>query len=66
VTEKIEEYLHAGVSLIWVIEPEIRIVDVYRKSGAIARLRENDELLGEDVLPGFRCRVADLFPEVTR
>jgi Uma2 family endonuclease len=63
---KIEEYLQAGLSLIWVIEPEIRIVDVYRKSGEITRLRESDELRGEDVLPGFRCRVADLFPARAR
>jgi Uma2 family endonuclease len=62
VSEKIEEYLHAGVSLIWVVDPEIRIVDVYRKNGEISRLREADELLGHDVLPNFRCRVADLFP----
>jgi Uma2 family endonuclease len=66
VSEKIEEYLQAGVSLIWVIDPEIRIVDVYRKNGEIRRLREADELLGDDVLPGFRCRVADLFPATAK
>lgn len=64
VFEKIEEYQEAGVSLIWVIDPEIRIVQVYRKNGEIVRLRESDELSGEDVLPGFRCRVAELFPPV--
>jgi Uma2 family endonuclease len=63
VAEKIEEYMHAGVSLIWVIEPELRLVDVYRKNGVNTRLRETDELLGEDVLPGFHCRIAELFPE---
>ncbi|HWG44930.1 MAG TPA: hypothetical protein VN688_19330 [Gemmataceae bacterium] len=25
-------------------------------------MRENDELDGEDVVPGFRCPVRDLFP----
>ena len=64
VAEKIEEYRNAGVSLIWIIEPLLRIVDVYRKSGVNSRLREGDELLGEDVLPGFRCRVSELFPEL--
>jgi Uma2 family endonuclease len=64
VNEKIEEYLRAGVAMIWIIEPELRIVDVYRKSGVNTRLRETDELLGEDVLPGFSCRVTELFPEV--
>jgi Uma2 family endonuclease len=64
VAEKIEEYRDAGVSLIWVIEPELRIVDVYRKDGTVSRLRESDELSGEDVLPGFHCPVAELFPEI--
>jgi Uma2 family endonuclease len=62
---KVEEYLQAGVPLVWVIDPENRVVDVYRKNGTISRLRESDELLGEDVLPGFHCRVADLFPART-
>jgi Uma2 family endonuclease len=65
VAEKIEEYLRAGVSLVWIVEPELRIVDVYKKNGLTSRLRETDELLGEDVLPGFRCKVAELFPEVS-
>jgi Uma2 family endonuclease len=64
VAEKIEDYRQAGVALIWVIEPELRIVDVYRMNGVNSRLREADELSGEDVLPGFICRVAELFPEL--
>jgi Uma2 family endonuclease len=64
VAEKIEEYRQAGVALIWVVEPELRIIDVYRMNGVNSRLREADELSGEDVLPGFRCRVAELFPEL--
>ena len=64
VAEKIEEYRQAGVSLIWIIEPVLRIVDIYRKSGLNSRLREGDELLGEDVLPGFRCLVVELFPDL--
>lgn len=64
VAEKIEEYLQAGVPMVWIIEPELRIVDVYRKSGINSRLREGDELLGEDVLPGFRCKVAELFAHI--
>ncbi len=51
-----------GVSLVWIIEPELRIIDVYRKNGVNSRLRETDELLGEDILPGFGCKVAEFFP----
>jgi Uma2 family endonuclease len=59
--QKIEEYLRAGVRLVWVINPESRTVLIYRADGSINGLREQDELSGEDVLPGFRCRVAELF-----
>ena len=50
--------------MVWIVEPELHIVDVYRQNGVNRRLRETDELSGEDVLPGFRCRVAELFPEL--
>jgi Uma2 family endonuclease len=62
VDEKIEEYLRAGVRLVWVISPRNHTIRVYRLDGTSQSLREADELSGEDVLPGFRCRVADLFP----
>jgi Uma2 family endonuclease len=61
--EKVEEYLRAGVRLVWVVLPDIRAVHVYRADGTTGRFREHDELSGEDVLPGFRCKVIDLFPK---
>jgi Uma2 family endonuclease len=62
--EKIEEYLTAGVRLVWVVHPDVQRVDVYRLDGSTAILRTNDELNGENVVPGFRCQVADLFPKL--
>ncbi len=59
---KIEEYLRAGVRLVWVVDPEVRTVEVYRGDGTTQRLRENDRLSGEDVLVGFECQIASLFP----
>ena len=58
---KVQELLAAGVRLIWVVIPADRRVEVHRLRGPGTILRENDELTGEDVLPGFRCRVGDLF-----
>jgi len=58
---KIEEYLSAGVRLIWVIIPATRTVNIYRLNGTTARLREGDNLDGEDVLPEFRYRIEQLF-----
>jgi hypothetical protein len=47
-----------------VVYPGTRRVVVYRKAGGVSRLGPADELRGEDVLPGFACRVADLFAGV--
>ena len=61
VEEKVNEWLGAGVRLLWVVNPRTRQVRVYRANGSDVILRENDELSGEDVVTGFRCRVGDLF-----
>lgn len=66
VDEKIEEYLAAGVPLVWEVIPETRVVYVHRKDGTVTKLHLSDELTGEDVLPGFHCRVADFFPETEK
>ena len=58
---KVEEYLAAGVRLVWLINPDKRIVQVYRPDHSILQLTAEGELSGEDVLPGFRCSIADLF-----
>jgi Uma2 family endonuclease len=58
---KLAEYLEAGVRLIWVVYPMTRTVDVVRPTGQNSRLREGDTLDGEDVLPAFSLRVAEIF-----
>lgn len=66
VDEQIEEYLRAGVLLIWIINPQDHVVTIYRKDGTTRRLRVGDELNGEDVVPGFRCLVDELFPHIDK
>jgi Uma2 family endonuclease len=61
VEEKVREYRQAGVRLVWVVVPPSRSVLVRRLDGTIAEMLEGGELSGEDVVPGFRCRVADIF-----
>jgi Uma2 family endonuclease len=66
VLAKVEEYLGAGVSLVWIVNPNTRTVQIYRREQSEARfLHEDDELTGEDVLPDFRCQVRDIFPRAT-
>jgi len=58
---KVTEYLKAGVRQVWLISPEHRTVTIYSSPTEVKVLQGADELDGGDVIPGFRCRVADLF-----
>jgi Uma2 family endonuclease len=60
VDEKVDEWLRAGVQLIWVINPRGRNATVIRPDADPRKLTERDELTGDPVLPGFACRIADL------
>ena len=61
VFDKIGEYLDVGVRLVWIIDPEEKRAVVYRPPLEASPLGPDDHLDGEDVVPGFRCRLADLF-----
>ena len=60
---KIRRYQIAGVSIVWAINPPARTVEVYHpnQTGPVQVLRINDELSGEDVIPGFTMPVKALF-----
>jgi Uma2 family endonuclease len=64
--EKLADYHKAGVPLVWVIYSESCSVMVYRRDGSISRLLEEDELSGEDVVPGFRCKIREILPPQRR
>ena len=59
--EKIAQWLAAGVRLVWVFYPETHHIQVHRADGTVTKLQADDHLLGEDVLPGFQCDVAEVF-----
>jgi Uma2 family endonuclease len=61
IVRKITDYLNNNVDMVWVLDPVARTVTVYRKDAGPKLLYEHDRLTGDDVLPGFRCKVADLF-----
>lgn len=58
---RIEDFLSAGVLMVLVADPDTRTLEVIRGDRTAIRLRPEDEFNGESVLPGFRCKVADLF-----
>jgi len=59
---KIRQLLDAGTTLIWIVYPELRIVDVHTRDGA-STLEAGDALSGGDVLPGFEIPVREIFPK---
>jgi Uma2 family endonuclease len=58
---KLKDYFFAGVRLVWLIDPEKRIADVYTAPDQSVRLDEGQSLNGGDVLPGFTLPLTELF-----
>ena len=63
VRQKVFDYLDAGTQLVWVFWPSSRSATVYTPDRVGRDMREDDILDGSAVLPGFRMRVGELFPE---
>jgi Uma2 family endonuclease len=60
VRERVRDYQRNGARLVWVLDPATREGIVYRTRSDIP-VRVEDILDGEDVLPGFRCPLPELF-----
>lgn len=58
---KAHAWLGAGVQLVWVVDPEARTTHVFSPGHPVIELSGADEVSGENVLPGFRVRVAEFF-----
>jgi Uma2 family endonuclease len=59
--EKLEDYREAGVPIVWVLYPGLRVIDVHRADGSSTRLGPGDTLTCAEVLPGFAVAVEELF-----
>lgn len=62
VMTKVEEYLSVGVKLVWVVLPGLRQIQVFRADSTSTVLHGQDQLSGEQVVPGFSCLVESVFP----
>ena len=62
--ERIQNYIDAGVRLLWVVHTETRSATAYRPDGSARVLRAREALDGEDVLPGLRLPLSDVFARI--
>ena len=58
---KVLEYFRGGVRSVWVVYPNLGIVDVYETPTTLRVFSLGDTVPGDPVLPGFQLPLADLF-----
>jgi Uma2 family endonuclease len=59
---KIANYLAAG-TIVWVVRPEDKTVEVFVPNKAVKVLSEKDTLEAKGILEGFSLPVKDIFPK---
>lgn len=66
ILEKIADYFKVGIERVWVIHPMQRNVYVYTSPTNVTILAEQDELIDEQLLPGFRMALGELFDDTAQ
>lgn len=61
VQEKITEYFTFGVRQVWIVSPESKTLTVYFSRTVVKILTENDVLSGDEILPGFKLNLSEVF-----
>ncbi len=61
IVKKVRQYLHAGSELVWVVYPSLKSVSIHNHAGS----HEVNQgfLEAEDLLPGFKLSLAEIFDE---
>jgi Uma2 family endonuclease len=60
VLSKVGQWLDAGTKLVWVIDPIRQKAIIYRENGDVIFVRLDGALVGDPVLTGLTCVLADL------
>ncbi len=63
VLDKVSGYLAIGVRLVWVIGPRKQAVTVHYPDGRAQLVTAEGTITGEEVIPGFKIAVKELFGE---
>ena len=61
VTQKVKQYLAAGVKVVWVFYPKTREAQVFRADGGSLVRREHEMLEEPDLLPGLSLDLKAVF-----
>lgn len=61
--EKLAQFFAEGMRVAWVVHPRTRTIHVYHSPAHVSVVGMDGFLDGEDVVPGFRLAVADIFPQ---
>jgi Uma2 family endonuclease len=61
VLKKITEYFDAGVLVVCTVDPELKTVQIHTDGSSARVLRVEDTFELPNILPGFSCRVSELF-----
>jgi Uma2 family endonuclease len=57
VLAKVGDWLAGGTRLVWVIDPRRVEARIFRPDGSVTVLGGDQDLDGEDIVPGFSCKV---------
>jgi Uma2 family endonuclease len=61
IDRKVSDYLRAGAKVVVVVDPRAETVTLHRPNAQPHVLTVGDTLTFDDIIPGFRLAVADLF-----
>lgn len=58
---RVRDLFRAGTRLVWILDPDTETASVRRPGREPLELSSEDGLDGEDVIPGFRCALREIF-----
>jgi Uma2 family endonuclease len=58
---KVAKYLAAGVRVVWLADPVVKTIAEHRPGTGARIYQQSDTLALDDVIPGFRLKLAEIF-----
>lgn len=61
IAEKVTEWIAAGCASVWVVDPKLKTITIYRSLSEVRVLAAGETLVDDCILPGFSCVVDQIF-----